>query len=219
METLNAVAKPSPLLRLCGRKLPIKPSYLLVLIIMILAAQSYFFWDTTVIATIRNCKDKQFFLSSEYLISIIKGIGKGEVAVLIALVAGMRGYGRLAVEILLALVISSLLVLPLKVAVHRERPRGNSFVSFPSGDAATAAAVAEPIVSAAPGLLPVTAVVVVGVAMGRVLDDAHYPSDVLFGICWIKQQILPIILLQPLSEYAQCHRGRFLLQWPAPSSQ
>jgi membrane-associated phospholipid phosphatase len=73
------------------------------------------------------------------------------------------------------------MVWPLKLAVHRERPNQGSHHSFPSGDAASAAAAAWPLQRIHPLALPAAATAVCGVAAGRVLTGAHYPSDVLAG--------------------------------------
>jgi membrane-associated phospholipid phosphatase len=108
--------------------------------------------------------------------------GKGDVLLMLALAAGACGFKRRAVTILVALVISTMLVWPLKVTIKRERPRGQSMVSFPSGDAAAIAAFSVPLVAGAPFFVPAAGGVVAIVAFGRVFHGAHYPTDVLAGI-------------------------------------
>ncbi|ROQ90771.1 ArnT family glycosyltransferase [Desulfosoma caldarium] len=115
-------------------------------------------------------------------VKLIKPFGKGDVLACLALVMGVCGLRRRAVAILMSLIVVFVLVWPLKIIVARERPREASHVSFPSGDAASAAAFAVPVVVEAPALLPVAAGVVGAVGAARVLEDAHYTSDVLAGI-------------------------------------
>jgi membrane-associated phospholipid phosphatase len=152
-------------------------------LILLLAALAVFSWDHAVTDAVRSSSPalnpnlKYLRLFVEYF----RGFGKGDVLVMLALLIGFCGFKQRAVAIICALVVSAVLVLPLKVAVHRERPRGNSHVSFPSGDAASAASFAQVIATGTPILLPVAVVTVVAVSTGRVLVLAHYVSDVLVG--------------------------------------
>jgi membrane-associated phospholipid phosphatase len=152
-------------------------------LMLLLAALSVFSWDHTVTDAVRtsspalNQNVKYLGLFVEYF----RGFGKGDVLVMLALMIGFCGYKQRAVAIICALVVSAILVLPLKVSVHRERPRGNSHVSFPSGDAASAASFAQVMATGTPILIPVAVVTVAAVSTGRVLVLAHYVSDVLVG--------------------------------------
>ncbi len=158
------------------------PARLLLPLLALLTVLSYLFWDGMVADLVKASRGTPLVRMGDGCIDCMKVFGKGEVMLFIALLTGLTGYKKVALQIVAALVISALLVWPLKVTVHRERPRGNSFVSFPSGDAATAAATAVPIVAELPAMLPVAGVSVLAVAAGRVLVSAHYPSDVLAGI-------------------------------------
>lgn len=67
---------------------------------------------------------------------LIRPFGKGDVLVLLAFVIGLCGYRRYATSIMLALIITVILVWPLKIIVGRERPNKSDSYSFPSGDSA-----------------------------------------------------------------------------------
>jgi membrane-associated phospholipid phosphatase len=112
---------------------------------------------------------------------IVRVVGKTDVLLFFALVAGICGLKRQAVAMILALALTAALVWPLKLGVLRERPSGASRYSFPSGDTASAAAAAVPLVGRFPTAAPLALLVVGGVAAGRVLAGAHYPSDVAAG--------------------------------------
>jgi membrane-associated phospholipid phosphatase len=155
---------------------------LLLPLLVLSAAVSFLFWDGMISDLVKGSEGNLLFGISAQCVEVVKVFGKGEVIVLIALLAGLCGHKRLALQMVVALVIPALLVWSLKVTVHRERPRGNSFVSFPSGDAATAAAAALLITAAIPAMLPLAGTVVLAVAAGRILAGAHYPSDVLVGL-------------------------------------
>lgn len=117
-------------------------------------------------------------------LQMMRPLGKGDVLLLLAMLLGLWGRRRHAVEIVLALIIVSALVWPAKVIVGRERPWTQNYQSFPSGDTASIAAFCVPLVYAHPALLPVAAGAVVVVAGGRVFDGRHYPSDVLAGMAF-----------------------------------
>jgi membrane-associated phospholipid phosphatase len=152
-------------------------------IILLLAALAVFSWDHTVTDAVRT-SSPDLNQNVKYLRSFVeyfRGFGKGDVLVMLAFLIGFCGFKQRAVAIICALVISGMLVLPLKLAVHRERPRGNSHVSFPSGDAASAASFAQVMATGTPILIPVAVVTVAAVSTGRILVLAHYVSDVLVG--------------------------------------
>ncbi len=155
---------------------------LLTALMMGLVALAVFPWDHQIIGTLRLDWRLNDNLKIAELVRIVKMFGKGDVLVFLALLLGACGLRRRAVEILVALVLVAVLVWPLKVGVGRERPRGGSYVSFPSGDAASAAACAVPLGAETAWVMPVAGVLVAAVAAGRVLDNAHYPSDVCAGI-------------------------------------
>jgi membrane-associated phospholipid phosphatase len=156
---------------------------LLLSILLITAALAVVPWDNALIEVLRNTSPASDSLLNDFKVFswYFKGFGKGNITVLLALVFGLCGYKQRAVAVICALIISGLLVWPLKVTIHRERPRGNSYVSFPSGDAASAASFAQVAVSGAPILIPFAAVTAASVSAGRVFGFAHYPSDVLAG--------------------------------------
>jgi 4-amino-4-deoxy-L-arabinose transferase-like glycosyltransferase len=118
------------------------------------------------------------------LLALARPFGKGEVIVLIAAALGLCGSRRRAAQILVGLVVITVLVWPFKIGVGRERPRQINEHSFPSGDAATAAAFVAPLVSASPWSVPAAVAIATGVAAGRVYDGRHYPSDVLSGLAF-----------------------------------
>lgn len=114
-------------------------------------------------------------------LALLRPLGKGDVIVLIALAIGLCGWRRKAVQILLALILVSAMVWPLKLTVGRERPNRSNPHSFPSGDTATAVAFCAPFLGTSPWALPATLGLGGGVAAGRVFDGRHYPADVLAG--------------------------------------
>lgn len=116
------------------------------------------------------------------LLRLIRPFGKAEVMVFIALALAAVGRRRVAWRMALALVMTGLLVQPVKLIVGRERPNGKNTMSFPSGDTATAAAVVLPVAAesalcAAPFL--VAAPLVGGL---RMYDNAHHLGDVAVGM-------------------------------------
>jgi 4-amino-4-deoxy-L-arabinose transferase-like glycosyltransferase/membrane-associated phospholipid phosphatase len=117
-------------------------------------------------------------------LNLFRPFGKGDVILVIVAGLGICGFRKRAAHILLALLIMSALIWPLKMSVGRERPGYKNTHSFPSGDAATAAAFCLPLVSASPWGAPVALLLNAGVATGRVYDGRHYPSDVLAGMAF-----------------------------------
>ncbi len=106
---------------------------------------------------------------------------------------------RPTITVLIALVLVSLSVCPLKMAVHRDRPNRSRLVaaargtpepehtavrgmSFPSGDTAVAFAVAQVLASVSSGVwMPVLFAAAGAIGALRVATLAHYPSDVFVG--------------------------------------
>ncbi|MFA5206109.1 MAG: glycosyltransferase family 39 protein, partial [Lentisphaeria bacterium] len=146
------------------------------------------------------------------LVRLVRPFGKGQVLALLAALAAMLGWRRLGLRVLAALLLAGVLVWPLKVGVGRERPDGSNRVSFPSGDVASVAAVAVPVVVAAPLLAPTLAAALVPlagagvavVALGRLADGKHHPSDVLAGAAlgllagWLAVRLTPWLLRRRL---------------------
>jgi 4-amino-4-deoxy-L-arabinose transferase-like glycosyltransferase/membrane-associated phospholipid phosphatase len=122
------------------------------------------------------------------LLTAFRPWGKGEVAVVAALVVAACGQRRAAARALIALLIVAVAVAAVKHGVGRLRPNGHPGFSFPSGDAATAAALAAALWGRfwpsarrwAWGAL--FALVAVGVAWGRVQDGYHHASDAAAGL-------------------------------------
>ena len=97
----------------------------------------------------------------------------------------MAGHGRLAVvgaDLVRAQMVTQLWVQALKFTVQRERPDGSNDVSFPSGHAAGAVAVAGVVGRHYGWKVGIPAYVgATYVAAARVHDNKHYLSDVVFG--------------------------------------
>ncbi len=115
------------------------------------------------------------------LVAIAHLLGKGEVALLIAAACGALGRRRAAMQLVLALIALAVAVTAVKHGVGRLRPNHASGFAFPSGDAATAAAVCAVMwggrMKRLWWLLPAFAT-----AYGRCHDGYHYPSDVAAGV-------------------------------------
>ncbi|MCA1823133.1 MAG: bifunctional phosphatase PAP2/diacylglycerol kinase family protein [Mycobacteriales bacterium] len=116
----------------------------------------------------------------------------GIAAVLAAV--GRRRERRAALRGTLAVALTSAITNgPLKLAVRRKRPplalvplgrqvrRKPTTSSFPSGHAASAAAFATAVALEQPLVAVPIAVVAGGVALSRIYNGAHYPSDVVVG--------------------------------------
>jgi len=118
------------------------------------------------------------------ILDFFRPFGKGDVILLIIAGLGIAGARRKAMHILLALLVLTVLIWPVKVGVGRERPGFVNKHSFPSGDAATAAAFCVPLLTASPWTAPLAVAITGGVAAGRVYDGRHFPSDVLVGVAF-----------------------------------
>lgn len=113
---------------------------------------------------------------------MFRPFGQGDVIVLIVAGIGVCGARRRALHILIAIAVMTLLIWPFKIGVGRERPAFHNFQSFPSGDAATAAAFVTPLAGISPWSLPTAILITGGVASERVYYGRHYASDVLSGV-------------------------------------
>lgn len=134
----------------------------------------------------------QKWLRSEYLarsdvglreaLEVVKTFGKTQCILLLSVCVGLAGFRRRGAEMLIALVLATMMVLPIKVVTGRERPRGHDFYSFPSGDSVTVGTVTFALANASPIGLALAVPLAGGVCLGRILVNAHYPSDVLVGL-------------------------------------
>jgi len=126
-------------------------------------------------------------------------LGKAEVPVwLVAVFAVATRRAKPLMVTLAALILSTAVVVPLKVAVHRTRPQAGlasrqgvppsqtfttyDWTSFPSGDASTAFAVATALSHCMAGLWrPLLYALAVAISALRVTSLHHFPSDVFAG--------------------------------------
>ena len=109
----------------------------------------------------------------------------------VALSLGTYAFGRifdqpkvshLGMDLLQAQILTEMLVEPIKLATHRERPDGSNRMSFPSGHAAitfAGATVIERHLGWRKALLGYA--IASYVASSRLHDNRHYVSDVVFG--------------------------------------
>jgi len=89
---------------------------------------------------------------------------------------------HLGMDLLQAQILSEIMIEPLKLAVHRERPDGSNNQSFPSGHASVTFATATVIERHLGWRKSVLGYVIASyVAMSRIHDNRHYLSDVIFG--------------------------------------
>lgn len=189
--------------------------YLLVAAALMAVAAAVFPWDGTVASAVRifsHHVGARYF--TQEILDFIRPFGKGEVALLIALTIGVCGRRQRAGQMILALLLVSILVWPIKLTVGRERPNRSNTESFPSGDTATIAALCTPLAVTSPwgALLGVAATG--SVAAGRIYDGKHFPSDVLTGAaCGVLAGGIAIALLRrrPL----RLRRKWFLIAIPA----
>lgn len=159
--------------------------YLLAAVAMLAAAVAVYPHDTAISLAVRGFSHRvgKTHMVQEVL-NLVRGFGKGDVILLIVAGLGLVGARRKALHILLALVVVTVLIWPFKIGVGRERPGFVNRHSFPSGDAATAAAFCVPLMTASAVTAPLAAVITTGVVAGRVYDGRHYPSDVLAGVAF-----------------------------------
>ncbi len=156
--------------------------YLLAAAVLLTAAVAIYPHDTALYQMLRTFSHRvgKIHIVQEVL-NLFRPFGKGDVMLLIIAALGVAGARRKAWHLLLALGVVAILVTPLKIVVGRERPAFTNDESFPSGDAATAAAFCAPLMTASPWTAPFAAVITGGVITGRVYDGRHFPSDALTG--------------------------------------
>ena len=156
--------------------------YLLVAVVLLAAAVVIYPHDVSVFHALQAFSNRvgKFHLIREIL-EMFRPFGQGDVVLMMAVGLGICGARRRALHIVMALAVMSILIWPVKIGVGRERPAFKNFQSFPSGDAATAAAFVTPLVSLSPWMLPAAVLVTGGVCMERAYYGRHYASDVLAG--------------------------------------
>jgi len=154
---------------------------ILVVVVLLAGAAAVWRWDAPLSEYLTRVSPDFGARLSTFAIKPFRMLGKADVVFfLMVFLCWATGNRRLLWRFIWAMAASGLVVLLLKVAVGRVRPNGHS-LSFPSGDSQTAlvwAAVlaAEYPLVAIPAFLSAS-----GVAILRVTDGAHYPSDVLVG--------------------------------------
>jgi len=156
--------------------------YLLATLALMAAATLVFPHDTGIFQTLQSVSKKagKFHLIREIL-ELFRPFGQGDVILMIAVGMGLCGARRRALHIMIALAVMSLLIWPIKIGVGRERPAFRNAQSFPSGDAATAAAFATPFAGLSPWMASAGVLMTGGVAAERIFYGRHYASDVLTG--------------------------------------
>jgi len=172
--------------------------YLLVTMTLLAAAVFIYPHDSAIFRTFQVFSNRagKFHVVREIL-EMFRPFGQGDVVLLIAVGIGLCGSRRRALHILLALAVMSILIWPVKVGVGRERPAFKNYQSFPSGDAATAAAFVTPLATISPWMLPAAALITGGVASERVYYGRHYASDVLTGAAFgVLSGALALVILR-----------------------
>jgi len=165
-----------------------------ILVLGLLALWSYFNLDQQVFSLWRR---EPINWHSNYWIKAFRYLGRAWLPIWLLLVWFLStGRQRPVLITFLALIIVAVMVNPLKVGVRRPRPREvlktqswqeeqpflSYHLSFPSGDAAVAFAVATVITSFVTWPLACLLLAAsTGIALLRVTAMAHYPSDVLAG--------------------------------------
>ncbi len=145
-------------------------------------AAAVFRWDITIADAVRTFSHRvgaKYF--TQEILAFVRPFGKGEVALLIALAVGVCSRRKRASQMILAILIAGVLIWPVKLTVGRERPNRADTLSFPSGDTATIAALCMPLAAASPWGAVLGVAATGGVAVGRIYDGKHFPSDVLTG--------------------------------------
>ena len=156
--------------------------FLLTAAVLLAAAVVIYPFDSSIYHVLRSFSHRAGKIHVvQEILNLFRPFGKCDVVILIAACLGLAGARRQAAHIILALLVMTVLIWPFKIGVGRERPNFTNTHSFPSGDAAAAAVFCVPLMTASPWTAPLAAVITGGVAVGRVYDGRHYPSDVLAG--------------------------------------
>lgn len=155
---------------------------LFLLLVLVIATAAFIPYDQKLSDFIRTSPSVQDNESLTEWVGLFKVLGKGNILFLVALAVGSWGLKRRAKEMIIALLLSAVLVWPIKLTVQRERPSLSNRLSFPSADSAAVAASAVPLVAWSLKLFPAAGLVVLSVAGSRVFYGAHYPTDVCVGM-------------------------------------
>jgi len=156
--------------------------FLFLVLVLVIATAILVPYDQKLSDFIRTSSVVQDNESLAEWMGVFKVLGKGNILFLVALAVGSCGLKRRAREMILALLLSAVLVWPIKLTVQRERPSLSNRLSFPSADSAAVAASAVPLVAWSLKLFPAAGLVVLSVAGSRVFYGAHYPVDVCAGM-------------------------------------
>lgn len=156
--------------------------FLLLILVLATATAVFIPHDQEISHFIRTSTAVQNNEALAEWLGIFKVFGKGNILFLLALAVGSCGLKRRAMEMIIALLLSAVLVWPAKLAVQRERPNESNRQSFPSADAAAVAAASVPLAAWSFKLFPAAGLVVLSVAASRVFYGAHYPADVCAGM-------------------------------------
>jgi len=145
---------------------------------LFIAAAVVYRWDVPISNWMQN-----FLFTKTTLGRVYKLFGKADVAIILMFFTAWLWGDRLFFwRFLGGSAASGILVLLLKVTVQRQRPGGISrFDSFPSGDSQTAFVWAVMLARRFPAIAAPALLAASAVAVFRVTNGSHYPSDVLFG--------------------------------------
>lgn len=156
--------------------------YLLTAAALLAFAAAMLPWDASIATSVRTFSHRvgaRFF--TQEILAFVRPLGKGEVLLFLAFILGLCGARKRAFHIILAVLLTGILVWPLKLGVGRERPNRSNTESFPSGDTAATVAFCVPLATASPWGGALGIVAGGAVAAGRIYDGKHFPSDVLTG--------------------------------------
>ena len=155
---------------------------LFLLLVLVIATAIIFPFDQKISQFVSSSTGVQDNKSLAEWMGVFKALGKGNILFLVALTVGSCGLKRRAKEMIIALLLSAVLVWPIKLTVQRERPSQSNHLSFPSADSAAVAAAAVPLIAWSLKLFPAAGLIVLSVAGSRIFYGAHYPSDVCAGM-------------------------------------
>ncbi len=165
-----------------NRNLFAKPIfYYVVAIVLFICAIIVHPWDLQYKTYITTHRFLDIFPLNQ-LMDLIRVFGNAGITAIIALIFAAYGYRKLAYRIAVSLIIMGIIVNILKPTVARERPNHRNCHSFPSGDAATAAAFFPPMAAESNYFIPGTVIITPAVGFLRTYDNWHWLSDVITGI-------------------------------------